>query len=294
MVNVIFTQLVLFKLLQKSKSKFLSNSIVLFSIFFGMFIFTFNFHMNQIYYFISKGTFSNLVTHIISNYKIIIYWAIILPISLIAIEVVAYRMQLRKIVKRKLYHFLGLIIYIPGIYYIQSDILLFISFIILYLLIIIEIIRPKLTNYETIVKINTYLTRNIDERDHPEFILTHIFLLYGCFSSVVNGQIYSIKSNEDYLSLFILCIGDAFASIIGSKYGVTKLNIISTNKTLEGFLAAGLSTGIFIYLFSNINTVNMIIIICSFIYELITKEIDNLVLPLFCNKLYTIFSHKFI
>lgn len=105
----------------------------------------------------------------------------------------------------------------------DTEILLFISIIILFLFIIIEILRnhPELRSIEYIVYLNKFLIENIDERDNTKFILTHTFLLYGCFSSVIYSEMYNkerfectLTHTHKYIGLIVLGIGDAFVYII--------------------------------------------------------------------------------
>ncbi|MDH5402694.1 MAG: hypothetical protein OEY49_09400 [Candidatus Heimdallarchaeota archaeon] len=89
--------------------------------------------------------------------------------------------------------------------------------------------------------------------------------------------------------------GDAFANIIGVKYGKNK--ILNLEKTLEGTLAAFIVTfivlivilslyhalGLFDYQFSTILLISLSIAVISSIVELISPfGLDNLTIPLFC------------
>ncbi len=78
------------------------------------------------------------------------------------------------------------------------------------------------------------------------------------------------------------------AAIIGSKYGQIKWP--NSNKTFEGTLAAIISSLLlYIIMFRNANIIDfemifnlLQVITATFILEAVTKQIDNLYLPLFC------------
>ena len=116
--------------------------------------------------------------------------------------------------------------------------------------------------------------------------MTHIYLLAG-----VSLPLWlSADLNDDnplILLSGVLCtgIGDAIASIIGSKFG--KCHILNTNKTIEGFLASIWAQIMFINMLEQLNLVvilqkkiEILFIIASVsIIEVITTQVDNIVLP---------------
>jgi dolichol kinase len=154
---------------------------------------------------------------------------------------------------------------------------------------LLEVFRKKLKPVIPFLidPIEKYLFQQIDERDNPNFILTHTFLLYGCFNSLLYSYSYGFKDKlGKMIGLIVISIGDSFASIIGSKFGKHK---IYNNKSFEGFLSGLISTFITIYFITPENIFyipNIICISIIFVYELITKEIDNLVLPILSWHIY--------
>lgn len=296
-IKIIFTHLIIIKLLFLSckilkvdtKKKLGKN--ILFPL---LLIITLNFHFNEISKIFNSSLFHYILFKFFSNFKIIFYWLILIPFCLIIFEILSITIKLRQIIKRKLYHLLALLIYIPAINYMDKDLLLLISFIITYIFILIEIIRNKIKTNAIINKLNFYLLKNIDERDQEKFILTHIFLLFGCYSSILFSQIEnSYNKHLEYVGLVILGVGDSIASIIGSKFGQRKI-FPPTNKTLEGTLCAILSTVFFLILLSKEFLNNffstLISITIIFFYEGYTLEIDNLVLPLLSYKIFKILN----
>ena len=124
-----------------------------------------------------------------------------------------------------------------------------------------------------------------DEKDQGDLVLTNIYLLAGVSLPL---WISSDLSKENPLILLsgVLCIGigDAFASIIGSKFG--KNHILNTSKSLEGFFASILSQIVFIKILelfqliviSQKFSIYIVIMIVSAI-EVITTQVDNIALP---------------
>lgn len=162
----------------------------------------------------------------IGNIYIIIYWMALLIFSIFAIEKVCSAFSVRKILKRKCFHILIFLIYFPALKIMQYDLLLLISVLILYAFLTLEVIRNRVKN-NIFDSITEFLIKNIDERDDCKFILTHTFLLSGCFSSFILDETKNLfnfendlsnlknadlsKINlEKFIGLVSLGIGDAF------------------------------------------------------------------------------------
>ena len=247
------------------------------------FIFLWNEFLNCVYYFFFTKTF-----------KLFIYWTMILIIFFnLYNKYIITSLKIKQIIKRKFFHFLGFFIIVPGIYYLDKNIFKLITIIVSYLFIVIEIIRnfPILKNFNWIKSINTFIKESIDTRDSENFVLTHLFLMTGMVSSVF----FEFTKFEYYfLSIIILGIGDAMCSIVGTKYGKTKI-YPGNNRTLEGSLG-GLICSLIIFMILRgkliIEIKELIGFFLVFLYEGYTLEIDNLVLPLFCNYLFYNFLNE--
>ena len=213
------------------------------------------------------------------------YWSIIL-FCFIYINNRFQKLDLRQTVKRKIYHFLAFIILMPGIMYIEKNILKLILMIVSYLFIVFEFLRNSLLlkDYSLIKNISCFMNENIDYRDDNKFIVTHIFLMTGLISSLY----YDFPDNNvfNYLSLIVLGIGDAMSAICGVYFGKTKIYSLNA-RTLEGSLG-GFTSSIFLYyiLKGNINIDELIEFILTFLYEGYTLEVDNLFLPILSNNLF--------
>ena len=214
-----------------------------------------------------------------------LYWSIIL-LFFTFINIHYQKLDLKKTVKRKIYHFLAFIILIPGIMYLDKNILKLILMIVSYLFIVFEFIRNStLINCYSIIKnINYFLWENIDDRDDNKFIVTHLFLMTGLISSLYYDNPHNNAFN--YLSIIVLGIGDAMSSIFGVYFGKTRIYSL-TYRTLEGSLGGFVSSVVLYYIFKgSINIMELIQFILVFLYEGYTLEIDNLFLPLLSNNLF--------
>ena len=215
------------------------------------------------------------------------YWFFVLIIFFKINNIYIPQLSIKKIIKRKIYHFLAFAIIVPGIIFIDRLILKLLLMIVSYLFIVLEIIRNiNILNKCTVIhNINDFMNINIDERDDNVFIVTHIFLMTGLISSLY----YDFKNNNSfsYLSTIILSIGDSMCCIFGVYFGKNKIYSMN-NRTLEGSLG-GYASSIIIYMIlkgSMVNAQEIFKFLLIFIYEGYTLEIDNLVLPLFANNLF--------
>lgn len=234
------------------------------------------------------NTLHNLILKVLftSYINIILYWISIIILGVFIIE----QFKGKSIIKRKLFHFLSLLIFIPGFIYVEKDYMLSICVIVACSFLIIEVIRCYLPNRLNFI--SKYLIKNIDNRDSSSFILSHTFLLIGCFITYLLNSLENKNSIiMTYAGLLLMGLGDSFASIIGTSLGKIKI-FPPTSRTLEGTIAGwafsiiGFMLLIFLYdiaLFRDYIFLTRLIItlLLVMIYEGYTLQIDNLVLPLF-------------
>ena len=134
-----------------------------------------------------------------------------------------------------------------------------------------------------------------DDKDQGDLVLTNIYLLAGV-SLPLWLSASLMKDNAVTLLSGVLSIGigDAFASIIGSKIG--RYRLMNSEKTLEGLVASILSQIAFIKLLEVFNlilveqkiAVILAIMIVS-ITEVITTQVDNIALPFLMYSLMRLF-----
>ncbi|GAB5591378.1 dolichol kinase [Umbelopsis nana] len=188
--------------------------------------------------------------------------------------------------KRKLFHALAVVMFVPGLLYEPAFLQLAFS-VALAAFIYLEYLRffavwPYGKN------IHIFLTEFIDSRDLGPVILSHVYLLLGCAESVWLEGSSVLASLSGILTLGF---GDAMASIIGKRFG--RIRWFRSHKTIEGTLAFVLSvlfgSGLILYTMSplslsfDINTWIWYTIVVSMtgLMEAFSTQNDNLVVPLF-------------
>merc|ERR1719195_77485 len=161
-------------------------------------------------------------------------------------------------------------------------------------MVLLEHMRFK--NIEPIASLlNSFFQAFKDEKDQGDLVLTNIYLLAGVSLPL---WLSADLSNDNPLTLLSgvlsIGIGDAFASIIGSKCG--RYRLLNTDKTLEGLAASIVSQFAFIKsleLFNLVSisqkiAVNLSIMIVS-ATEVITTQVDNIALPFLMYSLMRLF-----
>jgi len=227
---------------------------------------------------IALGAFHNdcfsLIEYLIHPVRIglIVYWGLCVIIGVGTVHLIEKHCRLSKIILRKLYHVLIILIVIPG-YYVDNLLTLFAIQIALQGMITIEILRSG----GRLDSVTDFFRRFIDKRDAGDAILTHIYLLAGCGLTLYID--YFTGKGGALIGCITIGIGDAAASIIGSTCGEYKLP--NSDKTYEG-TAASISLSILALLLLNMTSISHICaIVAASIYEAYTEQIDNLVVPLF-------------
>ncbi|GAA5814660.1 hypothetical protein MFLAVUS_008159 [Mucor flavus] len=132
--------------------------------------------------------------------------------------------------KRKLFHALAVIMFVPGVLFELSFLQLAFG-VALSGFIYLEYLR-YFAVWPWGKSLHVFLTEFIDNRDLGPVILSHIYLLLGCASPVWLGCSNVLASLSGILSLGF---GDAAASLIGKRFG--QWYWPGTKKTVEGTLA---------------------------------------------------------
>ncbi|CAG8576904.1 15571_t:CDS:10 [Funneliformis caledonium] len=215
-----------------------------------------------------------------------IYWIGLIVLSL---GLFIQLSQARKIyslnTKRKYFHFLALIMFMPG--YLFESIFMHLAFSVAFaVLIYLEYLR-YFAVFPLGKQLHVFLSEFLDSRDSGPCILSHIYLLVGCAGCIwLNGT----STLANISGIFTLGLGDAMASIIGRKYGRHRWP--GSFKTIEGSIAfvvfimigaviLNLTASSNIWAdstqwFSYILVVSVIALL-----EAVTYQNDNLILPLF-------------
>ncbi|KAI8369775.1 hypothetical protein BD560DRAFT_397785 [Blakeslea trispora] len=132
--------------------------------------------------------------------------------------------------KRKLFHALAVIMFVPGVLF-ELPFLQLAFGVALSAFIYLEYLR-YFAVWPWGKSLHVFLTEFIDNRDLGPVILSHIYLLLGCASPVWLGSTNVLASLSGILSLGF---GDAAASIVGKRFG--QYCWPGTKKTVEGTLA---------------------------------------------------------
>ncbi|KAI9018018.1 hypothetical protein CLU79DRAFT_762670 [Phycomyces nitens] len=132
--------------------------------------------------------------------------------------------------KRKLFHALAVVMFLPGVLF--EPMFLKLAFgVALALFIYLEYLR-YFAIWPYGKSLHMFLTEFIDNRDLGPVILSHIYLLIGCASTVWLDSPHILASVSGILALGF---GDAAASLVGKSVG--RLRWKGTKKTVEGTIA---------------------------------------------------------
>jgi dolichol kinase len=166
------------------------------------------------------------------------------------------RPRARLLLVRKLYHFLALALFVPGVLHHLAFVQLAFACV-LPAFLVLELIRachlPPLAE-----PLGRFLAPFIDSRDGGTLILTHVYLLLGCATPVwlaaavpslptptapppddhgSRGLLSSAAlAAAPYAGLVVLGVGDSVASLVGVHFGRTRWP--HSRKTIEGSAAA--------------------------------------------------------
>ncbi|KAJ2963380.1 hypothetical protein NQZ79_g1598 [Umbelopsis isabellina] len=188
--------------------------------------------------------------------------------------------------KRKLFHALAVIMFVPGMLYEPAFLQLAFS-VALAAFIYLEYLRffavwPYGKN------IHMFLTEFIDSRDLGPVILSHVYLLLGCAESVWLEGSNVLASLSGILTLGF---GDAMASLVGKRFG--RIHWFRSHKTIEGTMAFVLSvlfgSGLILYTTAPLSVGFDIswwlwytfVVLMTGLMEAFSTQNDNLVVPLF-------------
>ncbi|WWC89718.1 uncharacterized protein L201_004643 [Kwoniella dendrophila CBS 6074] len=134
------------------------------------------------------------------------------------------------------------------------------------------------------VSVHLFLNEFLDHKDSGTAILSHFYLLAGCASPLWLEGPTEILS---YLGVLSLGIGDALASIVGRKIGRLRWTT-SSGKTVEGsiaFLVSMLGCSGLLWLFGVVKPFNpiqyTITTTLATLLEAFSDQNDNLILPMY-------------
>lgn len=225
--------------------------------------------------------------------KLIMFWAASLMLALPAMKMLSTSGKMRKIIVRKGYHALAVILFLPAL--LTQPSLLSVALAVAFaVLAAVEVVR--LANVSGIsAQVHHFMSSFVDARDAGAFYVTHFTLLLGLAIPIWLTCAYP-KTSDSGTTLPSLAgilstgIGDAAASIIGSSFG--KIRIArDSRKTVEGTLAGmtAMLTSIFVfYLYEGHWTMKTLhgynnLVVCTLLSALLeasTDQFDNVFVAL--------------
>ncbi|CAG9859146.1 unnamed protein product [Phyllotreta striolata] len=228
-----------------------------------------------------------------STIKLILYWVFCTSIAVLAVSNQIFYARKASTGHRKIFHFLAVIVYVPGLIY-RCSFLYLASGVVLGIILALEIIRNL-----RIPPLGVHLQDGFvvfsDEKDREQLAVTPIYLLTGCSLPMwIHPHPCDLTDSATFDLLPLLSglmsigVGDTMASIVGSNFGRFKWP--GSKKTIEGTLACVFSQIGLVYLLLYFNLIQSLstydsvklfaaIGITSLI-EAKTSQVDNLVLPL--------------
>ncbi|XP_067139067.1 dolichol kinase [Centruroides vittatus] len=188
--------------------------------------------------------------------------------------------------KRKIFHIIIIIVYIPG-FYMDVELLLLSSAGMIAIFLTLECLR--FLNIPPLGKIiQDNITLFLDEKDCGLLIVSHIYLLVGSTISLWINPCHQV-SLSIMSGVLAIGFGDSVAAFVGILWGKHKWP--NSMKTYEGtigaFFVQYLIT-LLIFYFTNKNVFNiynsiyvLTVTVFAVLFEAFTTQFDNLVLPLY-------------
>ncbi|KAJ3066867.1 hypothetical protein HDU98_009888 [Podochytrium sp. JEL0797] len=136
--------------------------------------------------------------------------------------------------KRKYFHVLAIVMFVPG-YLVDNKIMRLSFSVALSALILIEYIRV-FTVWPFGHNISVFLRNFLDNKDRGVFILSHFYLLLGCALTVYIDAMVEDGGRAGLYGVVALGVADACASVVGYRYGKVKWGG-GGGKTVEGTVA---------------------------------------------------------
>lgn len=226
-----------------------------------------------------------------SMIKLIIYWIFCSGIAVLAISNQIFYARKASTGTRKIFHFLAVAVYIPGLLY-RCSFLYLASGVVLGIFIALEILRLLRMPPLGIHLQDGFVVFN-DEKDGP-IALTPIYLLAGCSLPMwIHPSPCDVTDSASFNLVPLLSgilsigVGDTAASIIGSTYG--KFYWPGSKKTVEGTVACMLAQAGLLYILTCFGFIQFMssveiaklsfAIFFTSLVEAKTTQVDNLVLP---------------
>jgi dolichol kinase len=251
-------------------------------------------HENPLVWFAKLFTTNNLLGIYFS-----LYWSLLIAFTVWFAAWLGVRFEVSKIITRKIFHFLVVMMFIPSLINRKADFFLIYALAGTFgLFVLLEYCRNflLLPQHDFFGRYFDIFVMDDERKRDINIITSHISLLVAItipiyFSVCLNKPDLSFVP---YLGLVTVGVGDAFAAIVGFKFG--KMKWIRSNKTFLGSFVGfssmlGCSILIEIFLLNQLSLQEVLIIgICLWfttLAEVFIKGNDNLYLPIYSSILYT-------
>ncbi|MCX8075479.1 MAG: phosphatidate cytidylyltransferase [Aquificaceae bacterium] len=177
--------------------------------------------------------------------------------------------------RRKIFHMFTLLLWLIPVYLFPFwlTLLLFLLVILLNILTVLRVGIDRLSFYYGLVY---GLER---EKNYSKPSIQALWANLGIFLSFL-----LFGKESAMVSVVVLAVGDAFASIVGMKYGKTRIG----SRSIEGTFAFFLSTFIVLVLFIDFWRAFMVSLFSAFVEALPTRLDDNFTVPLVGGLVYKI------
>ncbi|KAL0916848.1 hypothetical protein M5K25_014391 [Dendrobium thyrsiflorum] len=179
-----------------------------------------------------------LFTEPLRRISLCFYWILVLCVSVFRFYNISKNSKTERILLRKYYHLVAVLIFVPGVIFEPSFLdLAFGAALAAFL--ILEMMRVwSIWPFGHMV--HQFMNAFTDHRDSEILIVSHFSLLLGCAIPKWMSSGFNDRPLSPFAGILSLGIGDTMASMVGHKYGVLRWSKTG-KKTIEG-TAAGITS----------------------------------------------------
>ncbi|CAE7184617.1 unnamed protein product [Rhizoctonia solani] len=183
--------------------------------------------------------------------------------------------------RRKFFHALAVLMFVPGISW--DPAFTHLAFSLAFALFTFSEYIRYFAIYPFGAAVHVFLSEFLDEKDGGTAILSHFYLLTGCALPLWLESPWRVLG---LAGVIVLGVGDALASIIGKRLGLSRW-FPSSGKTLEGTIAFAVSVFVCNWIvaareFTSVHIDHMgCAVILTALLEAFSKQNDNLTIPLY-------------
>ncbi|SNX87634.1 related to SEC59 - Dolichol kinase [Melanopsichium pennsylvanicum] len=184
--------------------------------------------------------------------------------------------------RRKFFHFLAVLLFLPGIA--LDPALTHLGFSLAFSMFIFAEYVRYYALYPFGAALHVFMSEFLDHKDSGPVILSHFYLLTGCAGPLwLEGDSKILQQT----GVLVLGVGDALASIVGRRYGRMYWPG-GSSKTVEGSLAFVMSIGVSAWMLRMMGWCEqfswgkyVMVVVSLGVLEGVSDQHDNLVLPIF-------------